>query len=144
MRLHQLPLIAAIAAIAVALAACSGGSTSTPTTAPSTAVTEDPPATGDAVAAESAVVVVDVDPPEHAASATAMAAMSGSWYRRMGSSWQGQTASAPSGADSRAVDEATRGARKRRSRRAFETTVTDDSAMAAAAKIGSSSQPVNG
>ena len=36
------------------------------------------------------------------------------------------------------------GARKRRRRNAFETTVTDDKAIAAAAKIGSSSQPVIG
>ena len=54
----------------------------------STAEAEEPPATGDAVAVEGAVVGVDVDPPEHAASATAMAAMSGRRYRRMVSSWQ--------------------------------------------------------
>ncbi len=47
MRLYRLPLIAAIA---VALAACSGGSTSTPTTAPS-AATASPVAGGSSVTA---------------------------------------------------------------------------------------------
>ena len=54
-------------------------------TVTSTAVAEEPPATGDAVAAEGAVV--DVDPPEHAARTTPMAAMAAMRYRRMGSSW---------------------------------------------------------
>jgi hypothetical protein len=37
-----------------------------------------------------------------------------------------------------------RDAENRRRRRAFDTTVTDDSAIDAAARIGSSSSPVNG
>ena len=53
MRLYQLPLIAAIAAIAVALAACSGGSTST--TAPS-AATASPVAGGSSATAVEVIV----------------------------------------------------------------------------------------
>ena len=52
MRLYRLPLIAAIA---VALAACSGGSTSTPTTAPSTA-TASPVAGGSSASAVEVIV----------------------------------------------------------------------------------------
>jgi len=56
MRLYRLPLIAAIA---VALAACSGGSTSTPTTAPST-TTASPVAGGSsATAVEITVKLTD-------------------------------------------------------------------------------------
>ena len=59
MRLHQLPLIAAIAAIAVALAACSGGSTSTPTTAPSTATASPVAGRSSATAVEVTVKLTD-------------------------------------------------------------------------------------
>ena len=56
MRQYQLPLIAAIAVtLAVALAACSGGSTSTPTAAPS-AATASPVAGGSSTTAAEVIV----------------------------------------------------------------------------------------
>jgi len=56
MRLYRLPLIAAIA---VALAACSGGSTSTPTTAPSTATASPVAGGSSATAVEVTVKLTD-------------------------------------------------------------------------------------
>lgn len=62
-----------------------------------------------------------------------------------GHHWQtDQVGRTPSDDGAGPASAVTRMARKRRSRSAFETTVTDDRAIAPAAKMGSSSQPVNG